>query len=91
VVVVEGLRRVVRVGMAVVARVVGLTVAARVGMAVVARVVGEMSGRQSPPSGARGIGGPEVTSWFLFWENGIPGIPFQACPNLPGSTIICLT
>ena len=56
-----------------------------------ARAVGEVSGRQRALSGARGIGGPEVTSPIPFWEGGIPGNGFQACPYLPGSTIICLT
>ena len=48
-------------------------------------------GRCPAGMGERGTGQPEVTSSILFWEGGIPGIPFQACPCLPGSTIICLT
>jgi hypothetical protein len=34
-----------------------------------ARVWEKMSGRQSVPSVAWGIGKPEVTSWFLFRES----------------------
>ena len=69
----------------------GLWTDSRVGLTTTARVVGEAAGRQRVPRVARGIGGPEVTSSILFREFRFPGIPFQACPYLPGSTIICLT
>jgi hypothetical protein len=40
----------------------------RTGLTAATRVVGEVAGRQRVPSGAWGIGEPEMTSSFLFRE-----------------------